>query len=1131
MEVADDDFGALYVDDSEFGASQPTGSLVGCSDSWVRPVGGETPSGNGIGARNAGKGIGSELKSDSELRRFEGSDIREDGGRREEEEVEVGSGSDSEGDLNIVVNDEDCRAFPGLSTRSARDGGGFGDDADGDVDGVAAQNGVGMSRRWSHQLMNGGRDCNGAPSERGTGNKQLKFRGPRGTGYARANYLRANTSGGIMALSMSARGDFEKNEDRDHKEVSCMVHAHAPSNLAVLQKGHSFSLPWYRNILDVNIDALKEKPWRYPGVDITDYFNFGLDEESWKQYCSSLTFLKLNFFLSSLSMIHSDRQKGKAIEVAENLGERQPSMVLRRPRSYNADVVIKIALPDSPKDYSLSSQNGLNFMHNTLSKALESGELHASDSRNTFQPHRTDKDNALMSHIMDEDNARRFDESVKGTRCFELTNASSLVDVLTSGDGKNSDGDGSDSQKACIQDAEGKAVAEQTKKKATQGVCGTSFLADSCIIQAEPSLGDRIQLSLSSLCFESESEASEDSISVALGKRDDDCRSPSFGSCNDFHDSSTCDRASVKTKPTNGTYNPRCRIHSQVGNAGEPDAFTDSDDVASNLSDSRGINNWDDLVVDHSRRSRRQGAIDHYYEEHVPYSRERVYGDERFDDRPIYTCYKLLSRGQQMSRNGLDEHSKRSQGEGENFFRGRFRENGKDLKRDGNHKVKCKCMKERNSFLHRDLSQLVSRYSTDTTKGKDPQSRLKSEDLKSNRRANRNGWFLARHKEEFTLENRRTSLSSTEWEEGCLENNSGRQLLYRREVKNFERRGGYKGNPPYGNDRCMELEDECQEYRDHERLSSQLHGESYASEKRRWDDTMSPRDELDHSRLFGLYRRFGRQSHSDEGEEGHRSHGYNKIDGTDDGIAFSEDRVHMERRKYGSQKSLPWRNDDKFLLKHQDDELHVEEVSFFHGRSMNRGVNPKYKDADCGVLDNDVKEERNWYKRLSMMRTCRCLGIQLVGLSGKERNASWRSKAANSVTHQAAKKWVDKLPVSAKIEDSEIEEGQIGMEEPITDTAWEKNHVPGDIAVTGNMKNKKQGPKKSTKMDEAIGGIDETQILETLAKMERRKERFKEPLTYKKEVEVKTDPQVNLMQEVPETKQERPARKRRWGGS
>lgn len=56
-----------------------------------------------------------------------------------------------------------------------------------------------------------------------------------------------------MALSMSTRGDFEKNEDRDHKEVSCMVHARAPSNLAVPQKGHSFSLPWYRSVDAVTV--------------------------------------------------------------------------------------------------------------------------------------------------------------------------------------------------------------------------------------------------------------------------------------------------------------------------------------------------------------------------------------------------------------------------------------------------------------------------------------------------------------------------------------------------------------------------------------------------------------------------------------------------------------------------------------------------------------------------------------------------------------------------------------------------------------------------------------------------------------------------------------------------------------
>ncbi|CAJ2642449.1 unnamed protein product [Trifolium pratense] len=51
--------------------------------------------------------------------------------------------------------------------------------------------------------------------------------------------------------------------------------------------GGSF-LPRHWNIYDVNIDKLEEKPWRIPGADITDYFNFGLNENTWKQYCSSL---------------------------------------------------------------------------------------------------------------------------------------------------------------------------------------------------------------------------------------------------------------------------------------------------------------------------------------------------------------------------------------------------------------------------------------------------------------------------------------------------------------------------------------------------------------------------------------------------------------------------------------------------------------------------------------------------------------------------------------------------------------------------------------------------------------------------------------------------------------------------
>src|SRR4051812_37472902 len=41
-----------------------------------------------------------------------------------------------------------------------------------------------------------------------------------------------------------------------------------------------------RSILDVDPDSLEDKPWRKPGADITDYFNFGFNETTWRAYCS-----------------------------------------------------------------------------------------------------------------------------------------------------------------------------------------------------------------------------------------------------------------------------------------------------------------------------------------------------------------------------------------------------------------------------------------------------------------------------------------------------------------------------------------------------------------------------------------------------------------------------------------------------------------------------------------------------------------------------------------------------------------------------------------------------------------------------------------------------------------------------
>jgi pre-mRNA 3'-end-processing factor FIP1 len=45
-------------------------------------------------------------------------------------------------------------------------------------------------------------------------------------------------------------------------------------------------------ITEVNLDNLEEKPWRRPGEDITDYFNYGFNEETWKIYCDKQRMLR-----------------------------------------------------------------------------------------------------------------------------------------------------------------------------------------------------------------------------------------------------------------------------------------------------------------------------------------------------------------------------------------------------------------------------------------------------------------------------------------------------------------------------------------------------------------------------------------------------------------------------------------------------------------------------------------------------------------------------------------------------------------------------------------------------------------------------------------------------------------------
>ncbi|KAI5557296.1 hypothetical protein BDE02_18G093800 [Populus trichocarpa] len=167
--------------------------------------------------------------------------------------------------------------------------------------------------------------------------------------------------------------------------------------------GLEFMLPSHKMIFDVDIDGFEEKPWKYSGVDVSDYFNFGLNEESWKDYCKQLEQYRLETTMQSKIRVYesgraeqefdpdlppelaaatgfrdapadnsnagksdnaqSDWTKGsarfraqiptgRAIQVETGHGERIPSIEGRAPRLRDSDAIIEIICQDSLDDSS-----------------------------------------------------------------------------------------------------------------------------------------------------------------------------------------------------------------------------------------------------------------------------------------------------------------------------------------------------------------------------------------------------------------------------------------------------------------------------------------------------------------------------------------------------------------------------------------------------------------------------------------------------------------------------------------------------------------------------------------------------------------------------------------------------------
>ncbi|KZT73303.1 Fip1-domain-containing protein [Daedalea quercina L-15889] len=90
--------------------------------------------------------------------------------------------------------------------------------------------------------------------------------------------------GQIGATSSQTSTDGQQQADSSGPDPSTLPPATAPPSHPSINPAIPGTLDG-RSILEVDLSALADKPWRRPGSDLSDWFNYGFDEISWEAYC------------------------------------------------------------------------------------------------------------------------------------------------------------------------------------------------------------------------------------------------------------------------------------------------------------------------------------------------------------------------------------------------------------------------------------------------------------------------------------------------------------------------------------------------------------------------------------------------------------------------------------------------------------------------------------------------------------------------------------------------------------------------------------------------------------------------------------------------------------------------------
>ncbi|KAM5568766.1 hypothetical protein ABKV19_016340 [Rosa sericea] len=1166
MADLDDDFGDIYTDVE----AQAASAVSDFAQFYTEPE--EDRNGSNNIAKNGDTCSGEGFVSDSKKPKEElGGQVS---GSESDEDY---SDSESEDDLNIVLNDGGCKVipFPVSGGGSKR----VDDYEDEDDDGLVPM-----------------KDC-----------KYVWTQGSTCPSSGKAN----------ESVDLVSSMPFGV----DHSQISRVRDAPNP---VVTRNRYGFRLPWYRTILDVDIESFEEKSWRYPGVEITDYFNFDLNEDSWKEYCNSLEQLRqlkstqygmpgsskfyqakeagseygrftqetmpeeMNYagswtYAPPSSTVSDCRPKGKAIQIEDSIVERQPSFDSRHPRSWNSDVVIQISVQDPTQETS-SSVEEHGHTNSRAHETSENVEFDANGNQNNISYNTTTDDDSSLGSP--EANTRKLD------RCSQKISASHPM-TIDSDDHKNNqviDVDG-DNHK----DVNGISLeAIEIANNVTESLDRNTSCADQCMMETLLSLSDADdQLSLISSCFASDSEASKNSVHFDP----EDIHTPVSPVMNSHTEPGKSVTSSCKNSKSNCIKRKRvdiqdysiCRSSSQKKHNHQARRLNGVDEPSNH----RNNNN------DRSPTSDTEDPYNRNCSEHFRRQKNRLRdsgGSNREDSpdykEPKFSCHYGIRyddnhhqnqrdkrnfssrKGSHQFQEKLDTYAKRTFNERQTFC--------EDKDRDWSHLGRTQFTEERSPFPSRESRGLHSRYSS-TVEERDAQWGRNSKKLLFKKISNYK-W----HEDDFLGEKAGRCASFTGRKRNHFDDFDERQLPpVRRELSNWGRRGGYVDSPTYLDDSHSEqFEDEYCKHRENRDFSHQSYRDLYTADEGSWNLSISPRNDVSYPRTTD--ERYWRHVRKIDAEEA------NQINWFDDHYDAYEIEDNMYPNDHLRWRRSNWRSEvmhwteDQFTFRHHGDELYSEKASRSYQKFVRREkFHAKYgplrdgmpidimqpeqhrlKMPRKGISANFINRSAKMYRvkheqtmrhrdsmdlavrerkisaRCSKARISICngrpesMGAEIGGegiTSGKSQSCESEKARAVEITQKVSwdrnnEKWHHMFPVTAQNADLDIEEGQIVIQEQNTANPLQRKHASDHTAPAHSVKNRMFDCHNASNGNKVVEGYDTQRILQTMAKMEQRGERFKEPITLKKEPDKSFKPEVDPTVEAADEKQHRPARKRRWGG-